>query len=128
MLAARQVYGDNSVVASGPTFESAQTEGDQIRIRFSSTGSGLTTRSKAPPDEFQIAGEDRQFVPAEVILENDCALVRSSKITKPVAVRFAWHEEARPNLINEEGLPAAPFRTDSWLMDDPRTSDHPASK
>ena len=128
LLAARQVYGDNSVVASGPTFQSAQSEGDQIRIRFSSTGSGLTTRSKASPDEFQIAGEDRQFVPAEVILEKDCALVRSSKITKPVAVRFAWHEEARPNLINEEGLPAAPFRTDSWLMDDPRTSDHDASK
>ena len=89
LLAARQVYGDGSLVASGPRFESAQVEGDQIRIRFSSTGSGLTTRSKVPPDEFQIAGEDRQFVPTEVILEKDCPLVRSSKITKPVAVRFA---------------------------------------
>ena len=65
-------------------------------------------------------------MPAEVTLEKDCALVRSPKITKPVAVRFAWHEEARPNLINKEGLPAAPFRTDCWLMDDPRTSDHPS--
>ncbi len=128
LLAASQVYGDNSVVASGPIFESAQTAGDQIRIRFSSTGSGLTTRNKASPDEFQIAGEDRQFVPAEVTLEKDCALVRSPKIAKPVAVRFAWHEEARPNLMNKDGLPAAAFRTDSWLMDDPRTSDHPASK
>jgi sialate O-acetylesterase len=125
LLAARQVYGDSSLVASGPIFESAQVEGDQIRIRFTSAGSGLTTRSKVPPDEFQIAGEDRQFVPAEVTLEKDCALVRSPKIAKPAAVRFGWHEESRPNLINKEGLPAAPFRTDSWLMDDPRTSDHP---
>jgi sialate O-acetylesterase len=88
----------------------------------------LATRGGAAPDGFEIAGEDRQFVPAEVTLEKDSALVRSPKVAKPVAVRFAWHEEARPNLMNKEGLPAAPFRTDSWLMDDPRTSDHPASK
>ena len=128
LLAASQVYGDKSVVASGPFFQSAQPEGAQIRIRFTSTGSGLATRNGAAPDGFEIAGEDRQFVPAEVTLEKDSALVRSPKVANPVAVRFAWHEEARPNLTNKEGLPAAPFRTDSWLMDDPRTSDHPASK
>ena len=128
LLAASQVYGDKSVVASGPFFQSAQPEGSQIRIRFTSTGSGLATRNGAAPDAFEIAGENRQFVPAEVTLEKDSALVRSPKVPKPVAVRFAWHEEARPNLMNKEGLPAAPFRTDSWPMDDPRTSDHPASK
>jgi sialate O-acetylesterase len=128
LLAASQVYGDKSVVASGPLFRSARPEGAQIRVHFTSTGSGLATRNGAAPDGFEIAGEDRQFVPAEVALEKDSALVRSPKVPKPVVVRFAWHEEARPNLMNTEGLPAAPFRTDSWLMDDPRTSDHPPSK
>ena len=28
----------------------------------------------------------------------------------PVAVRFAWHKLAEPNLVNAAGLPAAPFR------------------
>jgi sialate O-acetylesterase len=128
LLAASQVYGEKRVVASGPLFQSAQPEGAQIRIRFTSTGSGLATRNGAAPDGLEIAGENRQFVPAEVTLEKDSALVRSSEVPEPVAVRFAWHEEARPNLMNAEGLPAAPFRTDSWLMDDPRTSDHPPSK
>jgi sialate O-acetylesterase len=128
LLAAGQVYGDKTVVSSGPLFQFAQPEGAQMRVRFASTGSGLATRNGAAPDRFEIAGEDRQFVPAEVTLEKDCALVRSPKVSKPVAVRFAWHEEAQPNLMNKEGLPAAPFRTDSWLMDDPRTSDHPAAK
>ncbi|MEK0445909.1 MAG: hypothetical protein RLZZ399_1230 [Verrucomicrobiota bacterium] len=128
LLAASQVYGDKSVVASGPFFHSAQPEGSQIRIRFTSTGSGLATRNGAAPDGFEIAGEDRQFVPAEVTLEKDSALVRSPKVPKPVAVRFAWHEEARPSLMNKEGLPAAPFRTDTWLMNDPRASDHSAAK
>jgi sialate O-acetylesterase len=128
LLAANSVYGDKSVVASGPLFQSAQPEGAQIRIRFASTGSGLATRNGAAPDGFEIAGEDRQFVPAEVSLEKDSVLVRSPKVPKPVAVRFAWHEEARPNLMNQEGLPAAPFRTDSWRMADPRTTDNQPAK
>jgi sialate O-acetylesterase len=127
LLAANHVYGDKNVVASGPLFQSAEPEGPHIRIRFASAGSGLATRNGAAPDGFEIAGEDRQFVPAEVTLEKDSVRVHSPKVSKPVAVRFAWHEEARPNLMNREGLPAAPFRTDSWLMDDPRTSDHPAA-
>jgi sialate O-acetylesterase len=126
LLAASQVYGDKSVVASGPTYQSAHPEGARIRVRFSSASSGLATRNGAAPDWFEIAGDDRQFVPAEVTLEKECALVHSPRIAMPVAVRFAWHEEARPNLMNKEGLPAAPFRTDSWLMEDPRASDHPA--
>jgi sialate O-acetylesterase len=128
LLAAREVYGDKTVIASGPLFESAESEGTQLRIRFASTGSGLATRNGAAPDGFEIAGEDRRFVPAEVTLEKDSVRVYSPKVSKPVAVRFAWHEEARPNLMNKEGLPAAPFRTDSWRMDDPRTSDHPAPR
>jgi sialate O-acetylesterase len=128
LLAAKLAYGNKTLIASGPLFQSAQPEGAQIRIRFDSTGSGLATRNGAAPDGFEIAGEDRQFVPAEVTLEKDCALVRSPKVPKPVAVRFAWHEEARPNLMNKEGLPAAPFRTDSWRMADPRTSDNTPAK
>jgi hypothetical protein len=127
LLAAAIVYGDKGVVGSGPLFKSAHQEGSRIRIRFSSTGSGLTTRNGATPDGFEIAGDDRKFLPADVSLEPDCALVSSNQISKPLAVRFAWHETAQPNLMNKEGLPAAPFRTDSWLMDDPRTSDHPTA-
>ena len=31
-----------------------------------------------------------------------------------MAVRFAWEDSAEPNLANKEGLPASPFRTDTW--------------
>ena len=34
----------------------------------------------------------------------------------PVAVRFAWHQQAEPNLSNKDGLPASPFRTDKWPL------------
>jgi len=41
-------------------------------------------------------------------------VVSSPEVEKPVAVRFGWHQLAEPNLMNEAGLPASPFRTDDW--------------
>ena len=38
----------------------------------------------------------------------------AARVPVPVAVRFAWHELAEPNLTNSAGLPAVPFRTDDW--------------
>jgi sialate O-acetylesterase len=35
-------------------------------------------------------------------------------VSRPVAVRFGWNELAEPNLMNKDGLPASPFRTDGW--------------
>jgi sialate O-acetylesterase len=33
-----------------------------------------------------------------------------------VAVRYAWSNSPFANLYNQAGLPAAPFRTDPWLI------------
>ena len=36
-------------------------------------------------------------------------------VTEPVAVRYAWADNpVGANLYNSAGLPASPFRTDSW--------------
>jgi len=41
--------------------------------------------------------------------------VRSSQVRFPMAVRYAWANNPEgANLYNAEGLPASPFRTDSW--------------
>jgi len=31
------------------------------------------------------------------------------------AVRYSWENNPDGNLINNEGLPASPFRTDNWI-------------
>lgn len=38
----------------------------------------------------------------------------SSKVKKPVAVRYAFTNYAVTNLENVAGLPAVPFRSDNW--------------
>ena len=37
-------------------------------------------------------------------------VVRCAKVPAPVAVRYAWEYSPRVNLVNEDGLPAAPFQ------------------
>ncbi len=109
------VYG-RPVVYVGPMYESMAVEGDKIRIRFTGVGGGLVSRDGQPLREFTIAGQDGQFHPATAVIEGDTVVVSSPKVPRPVAVRFAWRDAAVVNLANKEGLPAAPFRTDSWKL------------
>lgn len=106
-------YG-RDIVYSGPLYESMEVEGNRIRVSFSHTGSGLKTSDGEAPSHFQIAGIDRKFVEAEARLEGDSMVVWAEGVSAPVAVRYAWRDDAEPNLFNAEGLPASPFRTDGW--------------
>jgi sialate O-acetylesterase len=64
---------------------------------------------------FSIAGEDKKFVWAKASLEGDKIIVWCESVSNPIAVRYAWADNPDDaNLFNKEGLPASPFRTDSW--------------
>ena len=52
---------------------------------------------------------------AEATIQDNRVVVWSDEVREPVAVRYAWADNpAGANLYNLEGLPASPFRTDSW--------------
>lgn len=75
----------------------------------------------APLTGFAIAGEDGKFVWANAEIVGDKIVVSSPSVAKPVAVRYAWADCPVANLycargMNEEPLPASPFRTDNWPM------------
>jgi len=64
---------------------------------------------------FAIAGADKQWHWADARIVGDTVILRSDKVPAPVAVRYAWcSNPAGANLYNRAGLPAAPFRTDTW--------------
>ncbi|MBW3597434.1 MAG: sialate O-acetylesterase, partial [Planctomycetes bacterium] len=116
LAALANTYGQDDLVYSGPIFQKAEKEGSAIRIHFDHVGGGLTTRDGKSPTDFAIAGEDGEFVPAEARIDGDTVIVSSSEIENPEQVRFAWRDDAEPNLMNQEGLPASPFRTDDLEM------------
>jgi sialate O-acetylesterase len=63
---------------------------------------------------FQIAGADGKFVDADAKIEGDSVVVSSAQVSAPTAVRYAWVDYPEgANLYNGDGLPAAPFRTDT---------------
>lgn len=112
-LAAEKVAYGKNIVHSGPVFDSAGINGDTIIINFTETGSGLVTSDGQDLKGFAIAAEDGNFfwADARISKQND-VLVYSSKVKKPVYVRYAWADNPDCNLYNKEGLPASPFRTD----------------
>lgn len=126
LWALRNEYGRKGLVVSGPLFREMKTAGDSIVLHFDSTGSGLMTGRKvgrqpvieepgAKLRRFAIAGEDRRWVWAEAVIEGDTVRVRSPEVPRPVAVRYAHSSNPEgANLYNRDGLPASPFRTDSW--------------
>ena len=112
-LAAEKIaYGEN-IVYSGPLYQSQTIEGNKIIISFTHSGTGLTTNDGEAPAEFAIAGEDKKFVWANTKIDGDKIIVSSDDVPNPKYVRYAWADDpVNPNLINKEGFPAAPFRTD----------------
>ncbi|HUT29839.1 MAG TPA: sialate O-acetylesterase [Sedimentisphaerales bacterium] len=114
LWALARTYGRKDLVYSGPLYKSMSVEGNKIRIRFEHVGGGLASRDGQGLNWFTIAGDDKNFVEAQAQIDGATVLVWSDKLDKPVAVRFGWNQEAEPNLMNKEGLPASPFRTDKW--------------
>ena len=113
-LALSQSYGRKDIECSGPVFKSAEKRGTQIVLSFDHLGGGLVCRDQKPLTCFSLAGVDHNYAPAEARIEGDTVLLSSEKVAEPQFVRFAWHEDARPNFFNKAGLPAAQFRTDDW--------------
>ncbi|MFN0125766.1 MAG: sialate O-acetylesterase, partial [Verrucomicrobiales bacterium] len=102
------------LVFSGPLYKSIKVEGRKIRLSFAHVGGGLKTRDGKPLTEFEVADGDGKFVPAEASLEGDTVVVQAREVAAPVQARLGWHNEANPNLVNNEGLPASPFHTSGW--------------
>lgn len=113
LWALAKVYGKD-IVYSGPIYKSMTTEGNKIRLQFDHVGGGLMASNGQPLVDFAIAGADQKFVLAGATIDGASIIVSSGQVAEPVAVRYAWHDDTQPNLANKEGLPASPFRTDTW--------------
>ena len=61
-----------------------------------------------------IAGKDKIFKPATVIINGSKLIVTSAEVNEPAAVRYAWSNIEEGTLFNGAGLPASSFRTDDW--------------
>ena len=103
-------YGQ-TLVPSGPLYQSAAVVGSTIEIDFSYS-SGLTTRDGQPVATLEIRNQGGHWLPATGVIANGKLIVSRAGMTNPIAVRYAW--DANPtgaNLVNGSGLLASLFIT-----------------
>ena len=122
----------------GPVYESIAIEAGKARIKFQSSKEQLvagrlpatynvkTLLGETAPlvrnspnselEGFAICGEDHKWVWADARIDGESVLVWSDKVSHPVAVRYGWADNPTCNLYNSAGLPASPFRTDSFTV------------
>lgn len=113
-LNANKLVYKQHVTASGPLYKSYRKEGNRIYISFTNVSAGLRTKDTKEITGFSIAGDDQKFYWAKATIKGKYVAVYADQVQAPVAVRYAWADNPECNLINAEGLPTIPFRTDNW--------------
>lgn len=113
LLAQRIAYGGKETF-QGPVYSASVIVDGAIRISFKKSENRLIFKDNPRGSGFIIAGEDHVFYPARVHQIGDVLLISSPLVKQPAAVRYAWEADPVVSLFNQAGLPAAPFRTDSW--------------
>lgn len=125
LWALNTVYG-KKIEYSGPLPISREIRGDKVIISFSHAD-GLKIKDGTELKGFEVANaqvkskatdENKKeteintynYAPAKAIIENGKVIVSSDTIKNPTAVRYAWANYPDCNLVNQDNLPASPFR------------------
>ena len=106
------VYGQKATI-SGPLPAGHTVKGSEVICTFTHTDGGLTAKGDSLKG-FVIAGADQKWVPATAKIEGNTVVVSSPEVKAPVAVRYAWAADPACSLFNGAGIPASPFRTDTF--------------
>jgi len=109
LIALAKTYGKD-VEFSGPLYQGFTVNKDVIEISFNHSN-GLKAMGNDRLSGFEIAGDDQRFYWADAKIVGDKVVVRSQKVKRPIAVRYAWADNPVCNLTNTSNLPASPFRT-----------------
>jgi len=118
-------YGKD-ILYSGPVpslfqYDPANSERNgRCRVYFDHSGEKLKAAGGGKKiTGFALAGSDKVFHPADAHYNKKSGelLISSEEVEEPVAVRYNWADNPSGNLVNSAGLPATPFRTDSWKIE-----------
>jgi sialate O-acetylesterase len=108
------VYGEQ-IEYLGPVFSTVKYSRSEATLTFDHIGGGLQANGKELTG-FYICGSDHTFHEAKAEIKDNTVVVTSTQVSAPVAVRYGWADHPTGNLINKEGLPASPFRTDNFTL------------
>ncbi len=101
----------------GPVYKSMAINDGKIIVTFQKGADHGLVLARGDDCGFYIAGKDRQFHHASARVVKDNKLeIWCEEVPQPVAARYGWSNLPAGWLMNNRGLPAYPFRTDTWPM------------
>ncbi|MCQ2204695.1 MAG: sialate O-acetylesterase [Bacteroidales bacterium] len=115
-LSLNKTYGMKQFITGGPIFnKDFKVEGREAFVGFDNLPMGICSNYMI--EGFEVAGSDKVFYPADKVWlrwQTNHVVVSSSKVSKPVAVRYCFKDFSRGTLYGGFMTPAYPFRTDNW--------------
>ncbi len=112
-LALGDTYAFKGFAYQSPLYDSLLINGNVATIKFKNAPNGLTSFGK-PITQFEIAGADKNFYPAQAVISRGTIQLSSPQVATPVAVRYAFKDFIMGELFSTEGYPVSSFRTDDW--------------
>lgn len=110
LAALHDVYGRN-VSYSGPQAVRVRPGHGILTVDFDHADGGLKGVD-GRVSGFSIAGADRRFFWADAKIEGASVVLSAKDVPEPLYVRYGWDMDPDVSLVNGEGLPAVPFRSD----------------
>ena len=92
-------------------YSGVEFHGDTAIVAFDRSREWVYFEHGQKSKNFEMAGEDNIFHPAEAWISRNRVYVRSESVKHPVAVRYAWRDWVEGDLMHD-GLPVSSFRTD----------------
>ena len=108
-----ETYKKPGITYKSPMLKDGALNKGKMTLSFDNAPTGLRATGKKV-EGFFVAGEDGQWLPANVTIEKDNVTVWNKKLRDPKYVRYGFGNTIIGNLFSMEGLPAVPFRTDSF--------------
>jgi sialate O-acetylesterase len=110
-----ETYGVKGLPYKSPIYKSMTVKDSTAIITFDNIENGLNSFGKEV-ECFEVAGQDSTFYPATLNIYKMTAVVKSTQVKSPVAVRYGYcnFPKTKGYLYNTAGLPVPSFRTDNW--------------
>lgn len=113
LLALAQTYGIKGINCLSPVLKEMKVTEGLVKLTFDNAIMGLTSFGKELSC-FEVAGENKHFLPAKAFITADGVTLFSPQVARPVAVRYAFKDFILGDLFSIDGLPVSSFRTDEW--------------
>lgn len=95
--------------AFGPIYDVCICKDNQMELRFSYAEEGFLIKGEA--SGFEIAGEDLNYVKADIEIDGSKIILSAPEIRKPMYARYCWTNYGDVTIFGKNGIPLAPFRT-----------------